>query len=836
MKLVIVESPAKAQTINKYLGNNYKVVASIGHVRDLPRKDGAVEPDNDFNMSWDQPVDKKNVISGIIKELKKAESLILATDPDREGEAISWHINEILNEKNVLSSKQVQRVVFNEVTKSSVLSAMENPREINSELVEAYLARRALDHLIGFRISPILWRKLPGSRSAGRVQSVALRLVCERELEIEKFNIEEYWTISAIFQNSNSDNLYSRLIEFDQKKLKKFDIKNKQEATEIINEIKQNSFSISNIEKKRVKRNPIPPFTTSTLQQEASRKLGFSAYKTMRVAQKLYEGISLNQETSGLITYMRTDGVQISQEAISNVREFISRTYGKDYIPEKPNFYKSKAANAQEAHEAIRPTNFDYSPKSISKYLDQDQLKLYDLIWKRTVSSQMSSAQLDKTSVDIKSENKLITFRINGSQIVFPGFLKVYKESFDEKTTSAENDEDKLLPDLQLKENLKIIKLEDEQHFTLPPPRFTDASLVKKMEELGIGRPSTYASTLRVLIERDYVTKENGKLIPEERGRILTAFLSNFFGKYVDYEFTAKLEKDLDKISDGKLPYKELLSDFWLDFKKHLDKMTDLERSEILETLENELEQMFFSNDDKEFNVSRKCPKCSEGKIGLQLGKYGAFIGCNNYPECKYTKQIAKKDDENPGFDEETNFDTSLGNHPETKEDIFIKKGPYGSYVQLGETKKPKRVSIPKLVNPKDINLEKAILLLSLPRIIGNHPETSKEISANIGRYGPYLKYDVNSVSLPNDETVLTIGLNHAVVLISEKSPGGKSLGKHPNNDGDVLAKKGRYGPYVEYKKVRATLPKTMNLDEITLEEAIELIEKKELRSKKKNN
>ena len=834
MKLVIVESPAKAQTINKYLGNNYKVVASIGHVRDLPRKDGAVEPEKDFQMSWDQPLDKKKVINGIIKDLKDAETLILATAPDREGEAISWHINEILNEKKALKSKQVQRVVFNEITKSSVLNAMEHPRDINAELVDAYLARRALDHLIGFRISPILWRKLPGSRSAGRVQSVALRLVCERELEIEKFIIEEYWTISGIFENSSSEKFSSRLIEFDQKKLKKFDIPNEEHSKKILDEIKKHNFYISNIEKKRVKRNPIPPFTTSTLQQEASRKLGFSAYKTMRVAQKLYEGINLNKETSGLITYMRTDGVQISQEAITNIREFISNEYGKNFIPESPRYYKSKAANAQEAHEAIRPTNFTYSPKLISKYLDKDQLKLYDLIWKRTLSSQMASAELDKTTVDIKSKDKSITFRTNGSQIAFPGFLKVYKESFDEKTTSSDNDDDKLLPILNLNESLDLKKLEDEQHFTQPPARYTDASLVKKMEELGIGRPSTYASTLRVLVERDYVIKESGKLIPEERGRILTAFLSNFFGKYVDYEFTATLEKDLDKISDGQLPYKDLLSDFWRDFKKHLDKMTDLERSEILNTLESELEQMFFSTEDNQFDASKKCPKCSDGKIGLQLGKYGAFIGCNNYPECKYTKQIANKKDGNPEFDNEIDFDQSLGKDPDTNEDVFIKKGPYGSYVQLGDGKKPKRVSIPKLVNPKDINLEKALLLLSLPRVIGNHPETNKEITANIGRYGPYLKYDVNSVSLPNDETVLTIGLNHAVVLISEKSPGGRSLGKHPNNDGEVLAKKGRYGPYVEYKKTRATLPKTMNLDEITLDEALELIEKKESRAKKK--
>ncbi len=837
MKLVIVESPAKAQTINKYLGSDYKVVASIGHIRDLSRtaKEKAVLPDNDFEMIWDQSTDNKKITNSIIKELKKADQLILATDPDREGEAISWHIHQILLDQRALSKKEVQRVVFNEITKNSVLVAMKNPRKLNSELVDAYLARRALDHLIGFRISPILWRKLPGSKSAGRVQSVALRLICERELEIEKFEILEYWSIGAVFQTNKKDNFKSRLVEFNSKKLKKFDIISEEQSLEIIDEIKKHNFNILKIEKKRVKRNPIPPFTTSTLQQEASRKLGFSAYKTMRIAQKLYEGLKLDNETSGLITYMRTDGVQIGKEAISDIRTHLLEKYGKQYIPESPRFYKSKAANAQEAHEAIRPTDFKNNPKSIAKFLDIDQLKLYDLIWKRTISSQMESAELDKTTIDIKSENNAITFRTNGSQIYFDGFLKVYKESHDEKSSVSDDDDDKLLPHLKENEDLKLLSEEKVQHFTQPPARYTDASLVKKMEELGIGRPSTYASTLKVLVDRSYVNKENGKLLPEERGRILTAFLSNFFGKYIDYDFTASLEKDLDKVSDGKLSYKNLLADFWTDFKKHLDKMTNLERTEILNTLEQELEELFFSSDEKDKSISRLCPKCNNGKLGLQLGKYGAFIGCENYPECKYTKQIAKNSTENSNDDDfEINSDEPIGINPYTNQNVYLKKGPYGYYVQLGEGKKPKRISIPKLINPKDIDLKKALMLLSLPRIIGNHPDTNKEITANIGRYGPYIKYDINSISLPSDETVLTIGLNHAVVLLSEKSSTGRSLGKHPEKDGEVYAKNGRYGPYVEYKKIRVTLPKSMNLSTINLDEALELISKKEAKNNNK--
>ena len=837
MKLVVVESPAKAQTINRYLGKDYKVLASIGHIRDLPSKNGAVSPEENFKMQWDLSKEKEKVVKEIIKDLKKSNSLILATDPDREGEAISWHIKEILKEKQLVDDVKIERVVFNEITKNSILNAMKNPREINFELVEAYLARRALDHLIGFSISPILWRKLPGSKSAGRVQSVALRLICERELEIEKFITKEYWTISAIFLNPNDEKFSAKLIIFDNNKLKKFDIINEESAKKIIDKVNKSTFEIEKIEKKRVKRNPIPPFTTSSLQQEASRKLGFSAYKSMRIAQKLYEGIKLNNETSGLITYMRTDGVQIGNEAINNVRDKISSVYGDKFLPSSPRIYKSKAANAQEAHEAIRPTNFDLEPQSIKNFLDADQFKLYELIWKRTLSSQMESASLDKTSIDIVSNDQKIIFRANGSQIIFPGFLKVYKESIDtiNENGNDDDDENKLIPPLNEKDKVKLFSSNKEQHFTQPPPRFTDASLVKRMEELGIGRPSTYAAILKVLVDRNYVKKEGSKHIPEERGRILTAFLSNFFGKYIQYDFTAELEKKLDLVSDGKLNYKNLLQDFWNDFKLHLDKMSELERNEILKTLENELEDLFFSNEDEASQPSRICPKCSNGNLGLQLGKYGAFIGCSKYPDCKYTKQIAKNDQNDSEFDSSViGEDGILGTDPDTNENIYIKKGPYGVYIQKGDQKKPKRISIPKLVDPNNIDLIKALNLLSLPRVIGKHPDTNQDITANIGRFGPYLKHGISSASLPSDETILNIGLNHAVVMLSEKSNKGRVIGKHPTGKDDVLAKSGRFGPYVEYKKIRATLPKSLELEKISLEEALELIEKKSLKIKNK--
>ena len=825
MKLVIVESPAKAQTINKYLGNDYKVIASVGHIRDLPSKDGAVKPEENFKMSWEMNKDKDKVVKEIIGALKSADSLILATDPDREGEAISWHLKEILDHKKTTMGKPVERVVFNEITKSAVLEAMKTPRDINSELVEAYLARRALDHLIGFSISPILWRKLPGSRSAGRVQSVALKLICEREIEIEKFNIEEYWSISSFFSTAKKEKFSSRLTILNSHKLAKMDIKNEKEADLALQDIKKSKFNISKIELKRVKRNPLPPFTTSTLQQEASNKLGFSASRTMRVAQKLYEGINIGSETSGLITYMRTDGVQLSSQAIEELRNEITNRHGENYIPQKPRVYKSKAANAQEAHEAIRPTLISRDPESISQFLDSDQNKLYKLIWKRTISSQMQSAELDETAADIANQDQTIIFRANGSQVIFPGFY-IYRD----------REDDRLLPKLIENEKVDLIDLKSEQHFTQPPPRYTDASLIKKMEELGIGRPSTYASILQVLVNRSYVEKEKGRHIPQERGRILTAFLNNFFGKYIEYDFTADLEKQLDKVSDGKLNYKNLLKEFWDGFKPHLNKMSELEREKILEALEKELAELFFPSDDiKNGTPNRQCPTCSNGNLGLELGKYGAFLGCSNYPECKFTKQIASNQDENT---DNENFipgnDGVLGVDPATGLNVLIKKGPYGIYLQLGDEKKPKRTSIPRLVSAKDINLEKALAFLSLPRLIGQHPESGQDISAGIGRYGPYLKYDINFISLPADETVINLGLNHAVVLIAENSEKlGKVLGDHPDGSGKIFVKSGRFGPYVEHNKLRATLPKDITIEEINLDKAIELLIAKAARPKR---
>jgi DNA topoisomerase-1 len=645
-----------------------------------------------------------------------------------------------------------------------------------------------------------------------------LKLICEREIEIEKFNIEEYWSISSIFLNSNNENFQARLFVLDSKKLTKMDIKNEDEANSALNKIRKSSFNISKIETKRVKRNPLAPFTTSTLQQEASNKLGFGASRTMRIAQKLYEGINIGSETTGLITYMRTDGVQLSSQAIDELRNEITNRHGKDYIPQTPRVYKSKAANAQEAHEAIRPTSISRDPENMSQYLDNEQLKLYELIWKRTISSQMQSAELDETAADISNKDMSIIFRANGSQVYFPGFF-VYRD----------REDDKILPKLVENEDVDLEKADGEQHFTQPPPRFTDASLIKKMEELGIGRPSTYASILQVLINRSYVEKEKGKHIPQERGRILTAFLNNFFGQYIEYDFTADLEKKLDKVSDGKLNYKKLLEEFWDGFKPHLNKMSELERDKILEALENELSDLFFPKEDltKNGQPNKKCPTCSNGKLGLELGKYGAFIGCSNYPECKFTKQIAsnqnEENDANSTF--MPNDDGILGIDPESGLNAIIKKGPYGIYLQLGDEKKPKRTSIPKLVEAKGIDLQKALAFLSLPRLIGKHPETGQDISAGIGRYGPYLKYDINFISIPADETVINIGLNHAVVIIGENSKKlGKVLGDHPDGNGKVLAKSGRFGPYVEYNKIRATLPKSISLEEISLDQAIELI------------
>ena len=841
MKVVIVESPAKAKTINKYLGNDYLVVASYGHVRNLPRKNGSVDTENDFNMTWQFTETGKKRFNDISSALKDAEKLILATDPDREGEAISWHITELLQKK--LSKINFERVVFNEITKKAITEAIKNPRGLDIDLINAYNARLAIDYLIGFNISPVLWKRLPGANSAGRVQSVALKLICEREKEIEKFNIEEYWTISANFSNKDKTQFIGKLVQLEKKKLNKLDIKNEAQSLNAKKLVENNDWKVQSIEEKKVNRKPFAPFTTSTLQQEASRKLNFSANKTMQVAQKLYEGINIGSETTGLITYMRTDGVQISIESINSIRNKIQKEYGKDYIPEKIRFYKTKAANSQEAHEAIRPTSIDNSPQNIKKFLDHDQYRLYDLIWKRTVTSQMSDAVFNQTSVDIISSDGNNIMRSNGSVIIFEGFRKIYNESSDEKENNPNYENEMILPQLKENENLDLVNVFSDQHFTQPPARFTDASLIKKLEELGIGRPSTYASTIQTLEKRKYVYKESKRFFPENTGRILSVFLENYFEKYVQYDFTANLENQLDIISDGKLEWKKFLNDFWQDFSLTKDDALKLSITEVVETLDKELQEIFFQPDPNG-KINRNCSKCSNGYLSFKLSKYGPFIGCSNYPECKYTKQISKIPDD--GNENNLDDEKVIGHHPDFDEnnEIYLKKGPYGFYIQLGEaikttkkkvtSKKPKRISVPKNINIEDIDLELAISLLSLPRNIGNHPETDSKIESNIGPYGPYLKYEGKFISLKGDDDVLTIGINRAVDLLEDaRKKQGRTLGEHPDK-GIVELKKGRFGAYIEYKKFRAPLPKNLEMHKITLDEAIIILEEKKLKSKNK--
>ena len=825
MKVVVVESPAKAKTINRYLGDDYKVLASYGHVCDLPSKDGSVLPDNDFEMKWQVSSGSEKHLKDIISALKHADKLILATDPDREGEAISWHVLEQLKTKNLVDSLPVERVVFNEVTKSAILQAMDNPRQLDDELINAYRARRALDYLVGFSISPVLWRKLPGSKSAGRVQSVALRLVCEREAEIEAFRSQEYWSIEAQFTKTDGRAFTARLTQLDGHKLDKLDLKTETDANTAVAKIMASNAAVTQIETKRVKRNPQPPFTTSTLQQEASRKLGFSASRTMQIAQKLYEGINIGSETTGLITYMRTDGVQLGNEAIAAIRSDIGDRFGARYVPDTPRVYKTKAANAQEAHEAIRPTAIARDPKEMQPFLDHDQFRLYELIWKRTIASQMQSAELDQTGVDITTKNGDAVLRANGQVMVFDGFLSVYRESVDE---TADGDGDggdesgKLLPDLAKGEALTTGTVTPEQHFTQPPPRFTDASLVKRMEELGIGRPSTYASIIQVLQQRNYVIKDKGRFIPEDRGRLVSTFLGNFFDRYVEYDFTARLETQLDDVSAGKLEWKQLLAAFWRDFKAAIDGTKDLTITNVLDVLDEELGPHFFKSDENGALI-RGCPNCADGRLGLKLGKFGAFVGCSNYPDCKFTRQLANGDDDN------TNgavTDTELGIDPATNLPIYLRNGPYGPYVQIGdpETKKPKRASLPKGADASQLDLQAALGLLALPRDIEPHPETGDMIQAGIGRYGPYLKYQGRYTSLPSEDDVLTVGINRAVDLLAESAKkAGRLLGEHPAG-GQVHVKAGRFGPYVEHNKLRATLGKAHDMADITLETALELL------------
>ena len=827
MKLVIVESPAKAKTINRYLGDDYKVLASYGHVCDLPSKDGSVLPDEDFAMKWHVSGGSEERIGEISSALKSADRLILATDPDREGEAISWHVLELLQDRGLVKDKPVERVVFNEVTKNAILAAMAQPRELDTELIDAYRARRALDYLVGFSISPVLWRKLPGARSAGRVQSVALRLICEREAAIEAFVAQEYWTVEAELGKADGRNFNARLTHLNGKKLGKLDINSETEAFAAAAAIEAEGLSVVDIQTKRIRENPKPPFTTSTLQQEASRKLGFSASRTMQIAQKLYEGVNIGSETTGLITYMRTDGVQLGSEALTLVRGEIGQRFGNRYLPNSPRIYRTAAANAQEAHEAIRPTDISRAPQEISSYLDYDQQRLYDLIWKRTIASQMESAELDQTAIDISNASQSVMLRASGRVVVFDGYRSVYQEGRDSTSDAVETDkqdDSAILPAVDKGERLATRKVKPEQHFTQPPPRFTDASLVKAMEELGIGRPSTYASIIQVLQDRTYVVKDRGKFIPEDRGRLVVSFLNNFFARYVEYDFTAKLEGQLDEVSDGKLDWKVLLERFWRDFKTAIDSTTELTITNVIDVLDEELGGHFFKKDDQG-ELMRSCPNCQGGRLGLRLGKFGAFIGCSNYPECKFTRQLVTSSDD-PASEEGIVGDRHLGDDQASGLPVYIRNGPYGPYVQLGdpETKKPKRSSIPKGSLAGGVDLETALKLLSLPRDVGAHPESGDMIQAGLGRYGPYLKYQGSFTSLKDGDDLLEIGLNRAVDLLAESAKKrGRLLGEHPSG-GEVHLKAGRFGPYVEHNKLRATLPRGTDMTEVELAQAIELL------------
>ncbi|HVP84693.1 MAG TPA: type I DNA topoisomerase [Rhizomicrobium sp.] len=820
MNVLVVESPAKAKTINKYLGSGYKVLASFGHIRDLPSKDGSVKPDADFSMEWEVDARAQKRIKDIADALKGADKLILATDPDREGEAISWHVLEVLKQKKVLGKMPVERVVFNAVTKNAVLDAIANPRPINEELVDAYLARRALDYLVGFTLSPVLWRKLPGAKSAGRVQSVALRLVCEREQEIEAFRAQEYWSIDADMSVPEGA-FTTHLTHLDGKKLDKLSLKSEADATRAVNLIQGQKFSVGSVESKPVKRHPAPPFITSTLQMEASRKLGFPAKRTMQIAQQLYEGVDIGGDTVGLITYMRTDGVQMAGEGIADARRTIGDRFGDRYLPGVPRAYSSKAKNAQEAHEAIRPTSFARSPEKIGRNLDSDQFKLYDLIWKRAIASQMESAELERTTIDVTSADKQITLRATGSVVLFDGFLTLYQEGKDD-----ESDEDgSKLPRVKEGDPAKLEKVTPEQHFTEPPPRYSEATLVRKLEELGIGRPSTYATILSVLRDRAYVRMDRNRFIPEDKGRIVTAFLTSFFGHYIEYGFTADLEEKLDEVSAGELNWKQLLRDFWEGFSAAIGETKDLKISQVITTLDGILEPHIFPKGTDGADP-RKCPSCGDGRLNLKLGRFGAFIGCSNYPECRFTRRLGAK----PG-DEGDAAPRVLGVDPETGEQVELKVGRFGPYVQRGEGEKPARSGIPKGMNADSVDLEYALKLLSLPREIGTHPETGKTIVASFGRYGPYVSMDGQYASLDSPEEVFNVGINRAVTLLAErKAKGGgrrqaeplKDLGAHPESKASVKVLKGRYGPYVSDGTTNATIPDGIEPTSVTMEQAVE--------------
>ncbi|RPG99369.1 MAG: type I DNA topoisomerase [Candidatus Pelagibacter sp. TMED118] len=835
MNLVIVESPAKAKTINKYLGDNYTVLASYGHIRDLPSKNGSVNPDDRFKMIWEVDSFSKKYLKEITDVAKKSDKIILATDPDREGEAIAWHVKEYLEEKKLLKDKVIERVVFNEITKKAVTNGIDNPRNIENNLVDAYMARRALDYLVGFNISPILWTKLPGSKSAGRVQSVALRLLTEREHQIEQFIPEEFWSLCVNFKTSTGDILNSNLFLLSERKIEKFSFRNKEEINKAIDVIKNTKFKITDIASKIYTRNPLGPFTTSTLQQAASSKLGFGASRTMQIAQRLYQGIDIEGETVGLITYMRTDGTNISKDVISEFRNYVKSFYGESYVPKEPiNYSGKKAKNAQEAHEAIRPTDISRSPDNIKKFLSADQIKLYDLIWSRALSSQMEAAKFDRKTITITSEDKLNQFKCSGSTIKFDGFLKLFK--FD-------TEDEKILPNVD-KEEVMTNEFIDEQHFTQPPPRYSEASLVKKLEELGIGRPSTYASIISVISNRGYADITNKRFFPTDRGKLLSAFLEKLFTKYVDYGFTAGLEEQLDDITSGKEEWIKVLDSFWRDFNHNVTNVKEKRTREVLDLLNDSLGQLIFEA-DKNGKINRQCKLCNTGELSLKNSfKGGAFIGCSNYPECKFTRPLSKSKTK----DQIALSEPKLIGKKENGKEIYLKNGRFGPYLQfeveeetvpLKKRKKKKdnnnlkNVSIPKGIEINQINLDKAKYLCSLPKIIGQHPESGKDITINSGRFGPYLKCDNKSARLDNVEDLFTIGLNRAVTLIAEAKPGRmsssliKDLGGHPEDKKPVRIMKGQYGPYIKYKSLNATIPEEKDPLEINMDDALILIEKR---------
>ena len=845
MNLVIVESPAKAKTINKYLGDNYTVLASYGHIRDLPSKNGSVDPDQNFKMEWEVDNFSKKYLKDITDAAKESSKIILATDPDREGEAIAWHVKEYLNEKKLLKDKEVERVVFNEITKKAVTFGIENPRQIEPLLVDAYMARRALDYLVGFNISPILWTKLPGSKSAGRVQSVALKLITEREHEIELFNPEEFWTLSLKFQDEKKNSITASIYQLDGKKIEKFTFRKKEDIEKAISGLKNKKFNISDISSKIVNRNPSGPFTTSTLQQVASSRLGFGASRTMQIAQKLYQGIEIEGDTVGLITYMRTDGTNLSADAISDFRNFIKKSYGNEYIPEKANNYSGKKAkNAQEAHEAIRPTDINRSPEAVKKYLSTDQNKLYNLIWSRALSSQMVSAKFDRNTITIETEDKNTVCKTSGSVLKFDGFLKVYKNPNSE-------DDDEILPEVK-KGPINIESFLDEQHFTQPPPRYSEASLVKKLEELGIGRPSTYASIISTISNRGYAEITNKRFFPTDRGKLISAFLEKLFSKYVDYNFTAGLEDQLDEITTGKESWINVLELFWKDFNNNVSEVKEKRTREVLDLLNESLGALIFDKDDSG-NVVRKCQLCDTGSLSLKNSfRGGAFIGCSNYPECKFTRPLSKAKAAAQAQLAEPKF---LGKH-DNGNDIFLKNGRFGPYLQYEKvlesiekenkkkkkkTKKAKKdlnellknVSIPKGIELDSIDIDKARFLCSLPKSLGINPDNQKEIFLNTGRFGPYLKCENKSARLENVEEIFSIGLNRAITLIADAKPGRmsssiiKDLGEHPEDKKPVRIMKGQYGPYIKYKSLNATIPEEKDPTELNMEEALILIEKR---------